>query len=61
MFHYAGIAAVLALFAGGIAWVSQSNLVTFFALLGMNLALVLAVALIVLAVGSYRGPTDPPL
>jgi cation transporter-like permease len=59
--RYAGIAGVLALFLGGVAWVSESNLVSFFALLGMNLGLVLAVALLILAVGAYRGPSDPPL
>lgn len=60
MLRYAGIAAVLALLWGGIAWLSESNLVSFFAVLGMNFALVLAVALLVLAVGEYRGPSDPP-
>ena len=61
MLRFAGIAAVLALFSGGVAWVSESNLVSFFAMLGMNLALVLAVALLILAVGEYREPSDPPL
>jgi predicted signal transduction protein with EAL and GGDEF domain len=59
MLRYAGIAAVLAMVSGSVAWLSQSNLVSFFALLAMNLALVLAVAFVVLAVGNYRDPSDP--
>jgi hypothetical protein len=61
LLHYAGIAAMLAFASGAIAWLAQSNLVSFFALLAMNLALVLAVALLILAVANYRGPSDPPL
>ena len=61
MLRYAGIAAILALVSGATFWLAPSNLVSFFALLAMNLALVLAVALVVLAVASYRGPSDPPL
>ena len=59
MLRYAGFAALLALVSGSVAYLSQSNLVTFFAFLAMNLALVLAVAFIVLAVGNYRDPSDP--
>ena len=61
LLRYAGIAALLALVSGATAWLAQSNLVSFFALLAMNLALVLAVAFVVLAVAHYRGPSDPPL
>ena len=50
MLRYAGIAAVFALVAGSVAWLSESNIVAFFAMLGMYLALVLAVALVVLGV-----------
>jgi len=59
--RYAGMAAILALVSGATAWLAQSNLVSFFGFLAMNLALVLAVAFVVLAVANYRGPSDPPL
>ena len=60
MLRYAGGAAVLAFVSGGIAFGSQSNIVSFVALLAMNLALVLTVAFIILGVGTYRDPSDPP-
>ena len=60
MLRYAGGAVVLAFIAGGIAYLSQSSIVSFLALLAMNLGLVLTVAFIILGVGSYRAPSDPP-
>jgi hypothetical protein len=62
MLRYAGMAAALALAAGAVAWLSPSNLVTFFALLAMHLGLVLAVTFLVLSVGSSSRdpPSDPP-
>jgi hypothetical protein len=44
MLRYVGMTTVLALIAGGVAYLSESNLVTFYALLAMHLGLVLAVA-----------------
>ena len=60
MLRYAGGAAALAFIAGGFALLSQSNIVSFVALLAMNLGLVFTVAFIILGVGSYRDPSDPP-
>jgi hypothetical protein len=61
MLRYAGMTTVLALIAGGVAYLSESNLVTFYALLAMHLGLVLAVALLVLSVGSAdRNSPGPP-
>jgi len=62
MLRYAGMAAALALAAGVVAWLSPSNLVEFFALLAMHLGLVLAVAFVILSVGSSNNPdsSDPP-
>jgi len=61
MLRYAGVAAIFALIAGVVAWLSDSNIVSFFAMLAMHLALVLGVALVVMSVGSSsRDPSGPP-
>jgi high-affinity Fe2+/Pb2+ permease len=60
MLRYAGMAAALALAAGIVAWFSPSNLVEFFALLAMQLGLVLAVAFVVLSVGSANDDSSGP-
>jgi hypothetical protein len=57
LLRYAGLTALAALLAGGVAYLSESHLVSLFALVAMHLALLLGVAFVILSVGdSTRDP-----
>ena len=58
--RYAGVAALPRSLRAAVAFLSQSNLVSFFALLAMNLALRAHGGVHHSGVGSYRDPSDPP-
>jgi len=59
MLRYAVLAALFALVAGGVAWLSPSGIVVLCAMLAMYLALVLIVALVVVGIGTMGANRDP--
>lgn len=56
--RYAAMAAVLAVIAGAVTYLSESPLMSFFALLAMQAALLLAVAFIILSLDNSHGDSS---